>query len=261
MTLTLASRQIAGIAAATLLLLGTYVLGASRNHADAAAEPAGAASLPGAGPGTAPSAITVTGTGRVTGTPDTLRVDLGVSVTGKTVNQALTAASDKAAAVQDSLRGNGVAAKDLQTTGLNIQPGDESGQGGRSSLRGYQVDESLSAALRNLNTAGAVISAAAAAGGQATRIDGVSLDLEDTGPLLAGARTDAFAQARSKAGQYARAAGLSVGRVVSIQEAVQAPEPQSYAYPAASARNMASVPVQAGSQELAVTVTVTFTVS
>ena len=253
MTLTL-TRRAAAIAAATAILFGSYLLGASRDHADAAVKGITGAT-------TAPSGISVSGVGRATGTPDTLRVNLSLSVTGATVTDALATANAKTAAVQKSLRDSGVAAKDLQTTGLSVQPSYTSGKGGQPIVRGYQVQESMTAALRNLKTAGAAISAAAKAGGQATRIDGISLDLEDTG-LITNARANAFAEARAKAEQYARAAGVSLGRVVSIQETVQTSVPQPYAYAAAAApaRDLQAVPVQAGSQELSVTVTVSFAI-
>lgn len=254
MTLSLTTRRVAGIAAVTAILLGAYLLGASRDHANAAVKATTNAT------GAASSGISVSGVGKMTGTPDTLRVNLGVSVTGDTVSAALATANAKTEAVQKSLRGNGVAAKDLQTTGLNIQPNYTAGKGGQAILRGYQVQESLTAVLRDLKTAGAAISAAAQAGGQAIRIDGISLDLEDTSALVTSARANAFAQARAKAEQYARAAGVSLGKVTSIQETVQTAIPQRYAYGAAApvAADLASVPIQAGSQELSVTVTVVF---
>jgi uncharacterized protein YggE len=256
MTLTLTTRRIAGIAAATAILLGSYLLGASRDHASAAVTAATSTT------GAVPTGISVSGTGKMTGIPDTLRVNLGVSVTGDTVSAALASANAKAEAVQKSLKGSGVAAKDLQTTGLNIQPNYISGNGGQAILRGYQVQESLTAVLRNLKTAGAAISAAAAAGGQATRIDGISLDLEDTSRLVTSARANAFTEARAKAEQYAHAAGVSLGKVMSIQETVQTPVPQPYPYAEAAraSADLASVPIQAGSQELSVTVTVTFAI-
>jgi uncharacterized protein YggE len=255
MTLTLTTRRIAGIAAVTAILLASYLLGASRNHADAAVTASTSAT------GTDPAGISVSGTGKVSGTPDTLRVNLGISVTGDTVGAALATANAKADAVQKSLQGSGVAAKDLQTTGLNIQPDYSSGTGGRTVLKGYQVQESLTAVLRDLKTAGAAISAAAQTGGQAIRIDDISLDLEDTGALVTSARANAFAQARAKAEQYARAAGVSLGTVTSIQETVQTPVPQSaYSVAAPAAADLAAVPIQAGSQELSVTVTVAFAI-
>ena len=261
MTLTITTRRIAGTAAVTAVLLGAYLLGTSRDQASAAASPA---TSPVTSPalGTAATGIVVSGVGKMTGTPDTLRVSLGVSVTGDTVSSALATANQKAEAVQKSFRGSGVAAKDLQTTGLSIQPDYSSGKGGQTILTGYQVQESLIAVLRDLKTAGAAISAAAQAGGQAIRIDDISLDLDDTSALVTGARTNAFAQARAKAQQYAGAAGVSLGKVTSIQETVQTPVPERYSYPEAApaAGAIQDVPIQAGAQELSVTVTVAFAI-
>jgi uncharacterized protein YggE len=201
----------------------------------------------------------VTGTGTVSGTPDALNLSMGVTVTSATVTQALDGANAAAGAVQKSLRDHGVADKDLQTSGLSIQP-QYADSGGRSTITGYQVSESLTATLRDLKSAGAAIGAAATAGGDATRIDGVSLDLTDSGTLVTAARRKAFDAAREKAQQYAQAAGVQLGDAVSIQETT-ASTPVPYAVPMAASSAAGSVPVASGSQDVAVTVTVVFAIA
>src|SRR5215467_10857638 len=49
---------------------------------------------------------------------------------------------------------------------------------------GYSVSESIQVTLRTLGTAGTQISDAVRAGGNAVEVDGVSLNLSDTGSLL-----------------------------------------------------------------------------
>jgi len=72
---------------------------------------------------------------------------------------------------------------------------------------------------------------AVSAGGNAARVNGISLNLEDTGALVSNARDTAFADAdadaKAKAEQYAKAAGRSVGEVISITEDVSTPSPIS----------------------------------
>jgi uncharacterized protein len=259
MTNTSTNRKIAGAAAAAAVLVSAYLLGSAHSRSQAAASlstlPAAAATS------TAGSGITVSGVGTMAGTPDTLRLDMGIQVTGDTVTAALGSANTKAAAVQKSLRDSGVTDKDLQTTGLSIQPHYVSDGKNGSKVSGYEVGENVSAVLRDLKTAGAAISAAATAGGQATRINGVSLDLADTGALVTGARSDAYAKARAKAEQYAKAAGVSLGQVLSINESVQAPQPIYAAAGAMDSRAAAAVPIQAGSQDVSVTVTVVFAIA
>jgi uncharacterized protein YggE len=201
--------------------------------------------------------ITVTGSGAVSGTPDTLKLAIGVQVKAPTVTAALAAANGKAAAVQTSLRGHGVQSKDLQTSGLSVQP-DYTQSGARPVLSGYQVSESLTASLRDLATAGAAISAAAQAGGDSTRIDSITLDLPDTGTLVSAARERAFAEAKSKAEQYAKAAGVGLGSVTGIQESVATPPSPVYAMPSMAAAG--AVPIAAGSQQVSVEVTVEYAI-
>ena len=255
MTITVTPRRTAAVIIAALAFIVAYLLGTSHSGGSVAA----AATTGTSSPSTTSSGITVTGSGKVTGKPDTLQLDLGVVASGKTVSAALSAASAAEAKVQKALRAGGVAEADLQTSGLSIQPDYAYGKSGQPIPRGYQVTESVSAKLRNLAKAGNVISAAVAAGGNAVRINGISLDLEDTGSLVSAARDSAFADARTKAEQYAKAAGRGLGGVVGISEEVQNPSPIYYGRYAATTAAPAMAPmIAAGTQDVSVMVTVVF---
>ena len=123
-------------------------------------------------------------------------------------------------------------------------------------VNGYTVQEGLSATIRDIAEAGDDITAGVAAGRSYVRVNGVSLDLQDDGALLTKARDDAYADAKTKAAQYAHDAGRSLGAVVTISEAVQQPQyPMAYASGAAVP---SSLPFQAGSRSVQVQVSVTF---
>jgi hypothetical protein len=257
----------AGATAVAVVVLGLGAGYAWGSHGDGAvagnrtvalAAALAAASGP-AGTSAGPAGITVTGTGTVSGTPDTLRLAMGVAVTQGSVTAALDGANAAAAKLQASLRQHGVAEKDLQTSGLSIQPQyADGGNGKQPTITGYEVTESLTATLHDLKKAGDAITAAAQAGGDASRVTSVSLDLTDTGALITAARGKAFQQAKEKAEQYAKAAGVGLGGVVSISEQVATPSPMYDMAPSAMAAAGKSVPVAAGSQEVGVTVTVVF---
>ena len=146
---------------------------------------------------------------------------------------------------------------DIQTSGLSIQPNYTSNS---PVPAGYGVSESISVTLRTLGIAGTQISDAARAGGNATVVDGVSLDLSDSSSLLAAARAKAVADAKAKAAQYAKALGSSLGPVISMSE--QSPAEPFPVYAASgtarSAPTPSPVPVSPGSQQVSVTVTVIF---
>jgi len=262
MTLTVTPRRIVVVTLALISLLVVYFAGTTRPGGMSAAaltkaintsstQPSTIAGVGGAG-------ITVSGTAGVTGTPDTLRLDLSVVGSATSVSEALAKANGTADAVQKSLLGNGVAKKDLQTSGLNISPSYDYTKSGAGRIKGYDVSESLSAKLHDLGRAGDVIGKAVGAGGNAVRVNGVSLDLEGTGALVSRARDAAFTDAKTKAGQYAKSAGRSLGEVVSIAETVATPSPSQLSSPMAMAAKQGDVPIQPGSQELSVTVTVVF---
>lgn len=195
--------------------------------------------------------VTVVGAGAVAATPDVLRLNLGVECRGPTVDAALSDANTAMSAVQRALLSAGVPQVDLRTSELSIRT-EYDHQGRR--VAGFVVSQGLQVVVRDLSAAGGLLSAAAGAGGDSTRVNGLRLDVEDDAALLAEARTRAIADARLRAQTYAAAAGRVVGRVVRISEG-SAAEPVPV-----RARMMAAesggVPVQAGSHEVSVSVTV-----
>jgi uncharacterized protein YggE len=252
-----------------LALIVVYLTGATRSGGASAAASTFAkavnssASQPSTIPVVGGPGITVGGSALVAGTSDTLLLDLSVVATASSVSEALASANLSADAVQTSLLGNGVAKKDLQTSGLQVQPNYDYSNSGTPRLTGYQVSESVSAKLRDLGRAGDAIGKAVSAGGNAVRVNGISLDLEDTGALVSSARDKAFADATAKAKQYAKDAGRTLGEVVSITEDVVAPSPTPLPYAAglSASTDKASVPIQPGSQHVSVSVTVVFAMS
>src|SRR6476659_9103520 len=167
------------VAAATAVLLGAAFWVGSHSGREASAAPL--VSYPittSRGPLSAPSStpgITVTGTSEVAGKPDTLRLDLSVQTRGDTVAKALASANSITARVQSSLTRNGVAAKDIQTSNLQVQPEYSYPTNDTPTIKGYTVSEGVTATLRNLGKAGNAISAAVNAGGNAVQVNGVSL--------------------------------------------------------------------------------------
>jgi uncharacterized protein len=226
-----------------LVALSSWLLG-SRSIAQA-----------GAAPETRPAdrardGLLVSATGEVLGVPDTLRAEFGVGTSASTVDGALSRANTAMTRMRDALVRGGVAMADLQTSTADINPSyNKQGQ-----ITGYAVTEGLTAKIRDIPRAGALITAAVAAGGNAARLSGVSFAVEKDDALLAAARKKAFADARAKAELYATEAGRALGTVVSVTETSPGYAPMS----AAQAREYAvpAVPIEPGRQQLAVTVTV-----
>ncbi|HUR52197.1 MAG TPA: SIMPL domain-containing protein [Mycobacteriales bacterium] len=196
--------------------------------------------------------IVVDGLGRTSGTPDVLRVTLGVNVKRRDVSSAMSAASSRQAKVRSSLRKHGVAERDLQTSDVSVYPDYD--RNGRPD--GYRVSETLTAKLRNMAKAGQAITDAVSAGGNEAVVQGVSFSLEDNAALLEQARDAAFADAKAKALRYAELSGRSLGDVQLVSEtASPKDQPVRYAYDGA-AQLKSPVPIDPGTSDVAVTVTV-----
>jgi uncharacterized protein YggE len=253
----LATSPAARTAVTVVATLALVVTGWLLGHGGASVPPAAAATSDPAPTVAGTQGVTVSGTGQVTGRPDTLVADFGTQATGSTVSSALSRADRAMTRVTSALRHEGVASKDLQTAGLDISP--EYSNDGRT-VTGYQASQDLTVTFREVDKAGSLISKAVSAGGDAVQMSGLSFRIDDDSALLADARSKAFADAKSKARLYGDAAGRGLGQVVNVNETVSgqdSPYPVPYAASAGAMRS-AAVDVKPGQQQLSVTVTVTW---
>jgi uncharacterized protein YggE len=201
--------------------------------------------------------IVVSGTGRVTVQPDTADLRLGVSISRPTVEAARTDAASTMEAILDAIEEAGVARRDVRTAMLSVQPRYDYRDGKAPVLTGYELANSVEVTVRDLGNLGGVIDGTLAAG--ATSMDGLSFRLADTAAAEREARLQAMAAARARADVLAEAAGLSVDGVSDIVEGGPARPPMPF--PKAERMVMAAdaaTPVEAGSLEIIVTVTVTY---
>ena len=200
--------------------------------------------------------VSVTGTGRVIVSPDIADLRLGVSVTRPTVKAARAAAAASMTGVIAALKKLGIADADLQTTTLSLQPVYAySNDGQAPRLTGYTLSNAVSATIRDLDKIGDAVDDSLAAG--ATTLDGVTFRVDDPAAAEEQARKQAMAQAKSKAQTLVSAAGVTITGVASITETA-APVPYPIYYAGEGAVKDGSTPVQAGSNEIVVTVSVVY---
>lgn len=218
------------------------------------------------GPALADGDMTLTGTGVVRAAPDMATISTGVVTQAATAREALdanTAAMDQLFGV---LREAGLESRDIQTSDFNVSPQyvysdrrDERGYTLPPEISGYQVSNSVTIAVHDLETLGAVLDQAVSVG--ANTINGISFSVADPQKLLEQARRRAFEDARAKALTYSEAAGVPLGSIESIteQDHVAAPQPMMRAS-YADAVVAESVPVEAGELSYSVTATVTWSI-
>ena len=175
--------------------------------------------------GTAQSGIWVTGQSTVTLEPDLALLNVGVETFAPTVAQARGDASTAMDAIVNVLRNRDVEDKDIQTRSFSITPQYEFTEVLQSGVRthkqvliGYRVSSSAAIKIRDLDAVGPIIDDVATAGGDATRINGISFTVEDPEPFEDQLRQGAVTDAIAKAQQFAVLTGVSLGQLVFITE-------------------------------------------
>ncbi len=206
-----------------------------------------------------PTTLSLSATGEVSATPDMATISFGVVTSGKTAADAMKANNVRMNAVMAALKAAGIAAKDIRTSSLNLNPQYVYKDNLPPQLTGYEARNQVTVRVNDLSQTGAVIDATVKAG--VNQIDQVGFGLKNDDAVLDQARQQAVATLQSRAQLYASAAGLKVKRILMIEEGspnvVRPPMPMMAMRDKVSAGYEAT-PVSAGELQESVTVSATF---
>lgn len=207
---------------------------------------------------TPPRTINVSGTGRVAVAPDLADLRLGVTITAETVQAARAFNATAMAGVIGALKELRIAPRDIQSTNLTLSPAyDYSGNTNPPRLTGYTLANTVAVTIRDLAKVGTAIDRAMKAG--ATNLDTITFRIADATFAERQAREAAVADARAKADTLAAAAGVSITGIAVITESGPAVAyPMLHGEMAKMAFADASTPVEAGANEIAITVGVAY---
>ena len=191
--------------------------------------------------------------------PDTATIGAGVTSEAATATEALRQNSAEMQKVIARIKALGVAEKDIQTSGINLNARyDYDQQTQRQVFRGYQVSNRVSVILRKIDDTGRVLDALVEAG--ANDLSGPNFSIDDDTAAKNAARSRAVARAEAQAKAYAAMLGYDGAKVLSISESItgNGPMPEM-----AKARGMMvmsadAAPVQPGMIAAGVSLSITY---
>ena len=202
--------------------------------------------------------ITVVGIGKASGTPDVAHVNVGIETEADTVQKAVSDNKDKMTKLLGTLKGLGIADKDIQTTNYGVYTQRQPGPDGKSQgPTTYNVNNQVNVTVRDVNKLGDVLDKAVAAG--ANNVYGVSFSVDDTTKLEADARAKAIADAKVRAESLAKLSGVTLGDVLSVSEVIGGPSPVYDSQRMSAAAGLGGgAPIQPGELEVNTSIQVTF---
>ena len=188
--------------------------------------------------------------------PDIATFSAGVVTQAADGNAALRQNAEQMNRVLAAIKAAGVADKDVQTSGISLNPQYRYEENQPPRVTGYQASNTVNVKLREVAKMGKVLDALVASG--ANQVNGPSFGIDDPEPLYDRARLDALKAARARAETYAGALGVRVRRIVSISEggaAMPSPMPRMAMM---KAEAYDSTPVAAGESSVSVNLDVVF---
>jgi len=207
--------------------------------------------------------IWVTGQGEVPAVPDIAILRLGIEAQEASVASAQAQATEAMDDVMTALVDNGVAKKDIQTQYFSIRQVTRWDRDKEQEVViGYRVTNVVSAKVKDMDKIGTVIDAVAKAGGDLTRINSIDFSVDDPSDYYEEAREEAIADAKARAEQLARLAGVKLGKATFISEGMQIPviRERVVEYAEAVPAPAVETPISLGEMEISLTVQVVYAI-
>lgn len=159
--------------------------------------------------------------------PDTATFSTGVETSAPTASVALRQNSAEVAKVIAQLQKLGIAEKDIQTSGINLNAEYDYIQATQKNrFKGYRVSNQVQVKMRDISKLGTIMDAVVASG--ATNINGPFFSIDNDSDVKKSARARALANGKAQAEVYARANGYASVRLLSVAEGIsgRSPGPQ-----------------------------------
>jgi uncharacterized protein len=173
-----------------------------------------------------PPMVHVNGVGEIRVQPDQVVMNIGIEIRDQKLDQARKQVDARAAAIISYLKKQGVPAKDIQTSFVNVQPIYEGVNYGKASPSFYQAQKTMVILIRKLDRFDEITTGLYDVG--INRIDGISFQVSDIEKYKAEARNRAVQNAKQKATSLTAQLGSKLGRVYSIQEVDNYGGPRPY---------------------------------
>jgi len=161
--------------------------------------------------------LIVAGEGKVFATADVAKVTLGIQENGVSLKTVQDSVNKKSKTLTDLLKKLGVGEKDIKTVSYNVYP-EYNYNIPNSKITGYQVSTSYEVTIKDLDKVNEILVAATNSG--ANTVGNVSFEVneETKTKKLQEAREEAVKKAKENAEGLAKAAGISLGKIINIQE-------------------------------------------
>jgi uncharacterized protein len=148
--------------------------------------------------------------------PDVATISAGVVTQAGDANAAMRANATQMDKVMAEIKAAGIAERDIQTSGVNLNPQYKYVENQNPTIIGYQASNTVNLKVRDIAKLGKVLDALVASG--ANQVNGPSFEIDQPEPVYDEARRAALDKAQARAQMYGKTLGMRVRRIVSISE-------------------------------------------
>jgi uncharacterized protein YggE len=188
--------------------------------------------------------------------PDIATLSTGVVTQSADANSALRANAEQMNKVMTAVKAAGIAERDIQTSGISIQPQYRYAENQPPTITGYQASNTVNLKVRDIGKLGKVLDALVASG--ANQVNGPNFEIDQPESAYDEARRNALKKAQDRADMYAKTLGLRVRRIISISDGADFQPPRPMPMMKMAMGEAMDSPVSPGETSLSATVNVVF---
>lgn len=204
--------------------------------------------------------MTIEGEGKVTAIPDIVSLSFGIEETGANLKEVQNSVDSKTSKVIRSLKELSIEEKDIKTTSYNIRP-EYDYESSPQRITGYKVDTGYEVKIKEFDKVNDAIALVTQSG--VNNIGNISFQLSEDKEkeVLGQARKKAVDEAKIKAESLAMASGVTLGKIININENPRVDSPFYAVRDSAQKLNVTNeskLEIAPGETEISVTVSISW---
>lgn len=203
--------------------------------------------------------MVVSGTGKVTVVPDIAKITLGIEESGVSLKETQNSVNKKSKNLTEALKKLGIGEKEIKTISYDIYP-EYNYETTPQKITGYRISTGYEVTVKDFDKINDVLTKATEVGTNIIGNINFEVNEETKKEKLQEAREEAVKEAKEKAEGLAKAANISLGKIINISESqgIDYPRPMALKEIAIGAGEEIKPDIQPGETEISVSVSLTY---
>lgn len=202
--------------------------------------------------------ISVNAEGKTNAKPDIAVVNAGIEIKGKTAKDAQQQNDAQMTKLIEYLKSQDIDEKDIKTSNYSLYPEYFYPENSKPVISGFVLRQNVDVKIRDFKKVGVIVGNLTNKG--VNIINNINFEIDKPEKYQSEAREEAIKKAKTEAEKIAQNLEVKLGKVLSYNEGIIAPQPYPIYYKTMAEGSIGGggAPIESGSQDIRVNVNITF---